>query len=70
MLPSTWNPRPSTLDKKIDSIQVVVAFTEPGNAHLGCAIMVKMKESSTHHAAEQTLQGKFPIHWLKFFISL
>lgn len=51
-------------------IQVVVAFTEPGNAHLGCAIIVKMKGSSTHHAGEQTLQGKFPIHWPKFFISL
>lgn len=40
-------------------IQVVVAFTEPGNAHLGRAIIVKMKESSTHHAAEQTA-GQLP----------
>lgn len=40
-------------------IQVVVAFTEPGNAHLGRAIIVKMKESSTHHAAEQTA-GQVP----------
>ena len=39
-------------------IQVVVAFTEPGNAHLGCAIIVNMKESSTH-AAEQTA-GQVP----------
>ena len=40
-------------------IQGVVAFTEPGNAHLGRAIIVKMKESSTHHAAEQTA-GQLP----------
>ena len=29
-------------------------FPEPGNTHSGHAIIVKMKESSTHHAAEKT----------------
>ena len=29
-------------------------FPEPGNTHSAHAIIVKIKESSTHHAAEQT----------------